>query len=748
MALPTWSELLASMREELRGSSNMARRRGAQEFAEWAEQQHLPLFGVDEATVLTAFEKSLEHHRRMKDNALTAQGQLCVTMAKELLQRGKRYENGDPNAATEQPAAEQPASTTPSTPEEQMAPKRTDEQQFEQEMEQEMEEQFEEEADEDAVFADEEPQPKPRSQRPPPVRVQVVQAPPRGHRRAVPAVERAQPRSSALKGILPRPEKVRLYKRNELGKRELIDDFTVDEIGDMKLESFIRQYIHPQWMNDGIDTEYIAYELDARTGNEKQPPASITLRAEQQQEPQHDPFNTVRKAMGMLQEMQGFAQPQQQVASRNPMMEAAQQKAAASGDFNGMMMLMMMDQMMSRMNQPQGPNGDLLLKVLDRLEKVERGTRGPREDGPPSFGPPPGFGPPGFGPPGFGPGFGPPPPFYPPPRRDEERGTDKLLDLAMAKLAQPPPSLADSVKELMALQSIMQPKNGDSSEVAALRAELRAMTEKLAPRPADSLEASLATFEKLTTIAKSVTQQTGGDSGGFLKNLITPEVGKVIAGIVTQAQQQAAQQPQQPPIQHVPAQQVAQQVAQHVQPPPPPRDPNKPPLPPPPAVVEAVKAFQLAQTPEVQAQRFVDVVLAMYLSEDPFYRKLLQPALDDLNKAEESVERLNMPRRTVLQLVFEMQPKLTTPDFADACIAALAQKAGVEKLPDTLLNSRGKWTLKDGNVVMLEDFGAKAVVEEQKDESKVEQSKVEQAKVIEPVEVTEFKKPEPVPVTA
>jgi len=144
-----------------------------------------------------------------------------------------------------------------------------------------------------------------------------------------------------------------------------------------------------------------------------------------------------------------------------------------------------------------------------------------------------------------------------------------------------------------------------------------------------------------------------------------------------------------------------------------PRDPNVPPKPVPQAVADAEKVFMLAQTPEVQTQRFVDVVQAMYLSGDPFYLKHLNPALEDLNQADQSVEKLNIPRRTTFQLVAAMRPQLAKPEFVDACIAAMAVRAGAE-LPVTLTSTQGKWTLDySGNVLMLEALGAKPVVESQ-----------------------------------
>jgi hypothetical protein len=202
---------------------------------------------------------------------------------------------------------------------------------------------------------------------------------------------------------------------------------------------------------------------------------------------------------------------------------------------------------------------------------------------------------------------------------------------------------------------------------------------------------------------------TGDD--GFLKGLFTSEVGKVLGDAIAkavQAQPGGASTPAPAPAQAgalPPPRAAAPASAQ-----PPAQAPASPQ--PPPAVVEAVKAFRVAQTPEVQAQRFIDLVFAMWMSGVKHYRDLLAPALESLNKAEESVQALSPARRTALALLAEVRPQLATPDFVDRCLAALAMRAGVDKLPDTLLKTAGKWTVDyAGNVLLLEQLGARPVEE-------------------------------------
>ncbi len=695
--MPFWASLAEGIRAGLKGSSSvtMNRRAGAAEFADWADANHIVLGdGKDDAeNVVREFTKTLDVHKR-RNGELNKQGEACIVMAAELCKLAKNpvqkvettwaaavadvaAKMKGPKKKQPAPTAPEPALTVAAPPPEPVTPTEEPMAQRNEEPEDDLNDaaedpgEVEEQEQEEEGGAEEDAPPRRRAARPPPVRIQYVQAP----RAARPAARVAAPRSSAIKAIMPRPEKIRLYKRNAIGKRELIEDFTVDEIGDMKLEQFIREYIDPQYANDGVDTEYIAYELDPRNGAEKSPASTITIHATPQQESQ-DPFSNARKAMGLVQEMQGMMAPVVQPQT-SPIIEDAKRKAAAGGDMQGMFMLMMME----RMQQSQAPsnNGqtELIMKVLDRMDRLERGG-GPSRDAGPSFGPPQGFG-----------GFAPPPFQFVPPPPPVATGSDKLLDLAMAKLAQPPPSLADSIKDLMALQTLMQPKNGDNAEVTALKVQVAQLAAGGARAPAGSLEAGMETFEKMLTMQKAVATQVGGgsDVGGFFKSLISPEVGKAIAGIVQQAQANKA-----PPA----------PVAAAPAAPPPPRDYNRPPVPLPQAVNDAEKMFLLAQTSDVQVTRFVDLLQAMWLSGDPYYQKLLTPALEALNKAEESVQFLNEPRKLATLLVHEIRPQLASPAFVDACLAAMAMRAGVERLPATLTSTQGKWTF-NGQDIILQD---------------------------------------------
>jgi hypothetical protein len=691
--MKNWVEVLKKLAPTMKGAGTEAtrRRRAASEFISFAEERLIPLDADEERTV-ELFKTTLEGHKKA-NGTFNKAGTTAVEVALELL-RHARGEGGRGEGA--EPASDSPA---PDTAPELDSSTTDTEEDVRKPQQQPQEEQFEEDlsgdealADESEQFEDEAPTPppprRPTARPPPPQRV--VYAP--GHRRpARPAVERAMPRS-AMRDLMPRSEKVRIYKRDEMGKRVLIDDFSLDEIGSMPLALFVKDYLHGEYGNEQSSTKYEFYELD-KNGREKSPPGEVNLApvAGGGHQQDNDPLQGVRRAMDVVNELQHFTQPGQ----KNPMLEAAQQRALGSGDFNGMMMMMMMEKLMGG----SGGQNEILLKVLDRIDRLE-GTKRPSPSQ--DFGPPPGFGGP----------FMPPMPFGPPPSfREEPRHSntsDKLLDIALAKMANPP-TLADSIKELMALQSMMQPQRNDSSEVQALRAELR---QAMSSTPKGGIEDSLANFEKLTTIVKSVAPQIQGDGGGsgvagFIKGIFSnPEVGKAIGGIISAAQPQQVQQVQQ--LQAPQPQQLQQVAQQHIAQPPKPRDPNQPPNPPPQAVLDAVRIFRFAQTPEVQAQRFVDLVFAMYTSEDPYYVGMLNPALADLNKADQHIDYLRLPRKTAISILANLRPSLATPDFTDACLAALAQKAGAE-LPQTLINTRGKWSLENGEVKMLEEVGAKPV---------------------------------------
>lgn len=695
--MTTWFDFAdEQLGDKLRGPKKMAERHGVADFVEWADRTKLPCPPTEDVgTILTRYEESLDAYKGPR--GLSKKGKTALKMAGQLLKMGKApafadafvEKTTDPEVPPE-PKSEPAAPDEPTTEENEM-PKQPPPEDYDDELE-------DDEADEEAELADDEPEeeeapPRKRKKGPPQQRI-VVQLPPQ--RRA--PVARAEPRSAGVRGILPRTEKIRLYKRDELGKRQHIEDYSTEEIGNVPFETFIRNYVDPNFRNDTGVTEYIGYELDARTGREKMPPSVVTIESDVQEE-QPDAFGQVRKAMGLITDLQQVAAPT--TPPNNEMLRRAQSNAAEKGDLNSMMMLMMMERLMGG-GSSQGAQGELLLKVLDRLDKMERRNAGPPMGGDfggrnSEFGPPPGF---GFPPP---PMYMPPPPPMPPPQPVGYSSLEKVVELAVAQMVKPPKSISEQVQDVVALRQL----TGSGDEVSQLKQQLAMLQAQVAgggTKAASGIEDSLANFEKFTTIVKSVAPQvTGGDegAGGFLKGLFTSEVGKVLGDVLAKAAttQAQAQQPAQPqPTQQQAAPQQSQQQPQI-----------------PPAVLEAVKVFGVAQTTEVQVQRFVDVLFAMYASGNERYRRILTPALEGLNKAEESVDALSLPRRTAMSLVMEMRPQLATPEFVDKAIAALAMRAGVEKLPDTLLRTNGKWTVDyAGNVLLLETVGAKAVEEESK----------------------------------
>jgi hypothetical protein len=717
-----WLEFVSEkLKDELRGPKKVAERHGAADFVEWADASKVPFpptESVDE--ILSRYSNTLDAYKGPR--GLSKKGRVALEMAKRILTMAKEAAQGATQGAaqeTDVSAKPDSASAKPdvdeSFSEEENEMPRTPRQQ------EELNEELLEEEEEEGSELEEEMEEEELEEEPPRKRRRnasqqriVVQLPPQ--RRA--SVGRAEPRSSSLRSILPRTEKIRLYKRDELGKRQHIEDYSADEIGNIPLETFLRNYVNPNFHNESGVTEYIAYELDARTGREKMPPAVITI--ETPVEESTDAFGQVRKAMGLINDLQQVAAPQQASANVD-LLRRAQADAAGRGDMNSMMMLLMMERLMTGGGAAQNSHADLLLKVLDRLDKMERRSNGGASNG--EFGPPSGFG--GFMPP--------PPPYMPPPLAPPPPTTtsqpppappvglsslERVVELALAQMVKPPKALTEQVQEMMALKQL----TSSSDEVQQLRQQIAALQAQLAgSRTSSGIEDSLANFEKFTSIVKSVAPQVTGNDGGFFKGLLTSEMGKILGDIVAKAAQQAgtaqaqqSQQSQQQPQQQSQQSQQQPQQQQQVSASPQPKSEtssNGPPAPPQ-AVVDAVRAFSVAQTPEAQAQRFVDVVLQMYTSGVPHYRQLLDPALEALNNSDKSVNALNVARKTALALVREIRPQIATPEFIDKCIAALVAKAGAE-MPETLLKTNGKWTADYmGNVLLLEQVGAKPVVEE------------------------------------
>lgn len=666
-----WQDLVREAQNEVKGAgAEKARARAAiNEFADWATQNSIPFplpLEANDATV-EQYATAMEHHRT-PSGGWSKNGESALHWAKELFQRSRNL----------------PQQKEPEMPKQEV---------YEEEMEDGADESFEDGADESFEEQEEEVEeapPKKRKSRQAasPQQPIIVQMP------ASQAVKQRQPKSQqqaqpTLKGLLPRTEKLRMFKRDERGKRVLIDDYTVEDLAGQKLTDFIEDVVHLRFANEGVPTEYVVFEVDPRSDREKGPPFRHVIEPEEQQGPPvADPFRQVHQAMGLLRELQGGRE--EPPKEMNPAFAALQQQKAASGDTNGVLMMMMMEKLFANSQRPSNDT-ELLMKILDRLEG--KPGREPMMSMPP-------------------PGWAPPPP---PPVQPVSSAMDKVMELAVAKLAAPPPSTFEMAKELASVQQLLTGNGKSSDEVNAMRSELRELRTLMASKPQGGLEKDLETFEKVTTMVKSIAPQVNADGssggiGGFIKNILTPDVAKAIAGAVG-ALPQGAVPPQgpQPAFQSQPVQQVQQVAAQ----PPPPRDPNRPPNPPPPNIVEAARIFQMAQTPPARAEKFADFIVAMFTSSDPYYQQLLGPVVGELSKPVVGIEELKPARRLAMMLVAEQKPDWATPDFVDVCLASLGGKVGIE-MPDALAKTAGAWTLDfRGNVVMLENI-AKPVVEQPK----------------------------------
>lgn len=577
------------------------------------------------------------------------------------------------------------------------------------------EEQYEDEVEEggEEQFEEYEEEPAPRQRRAAQVpRMQpiVVQVP---QQRVAPARRGHSRVSSPNRPLLARTEKLRVYKRSTDGRRAYLADYATDEIGGMSMKRFLKEFVDPEYGDPSGRTQYEVCEVDPRTDEDRGPTSSVIIESMPQQT--NDEFDRVRNAAALLQELRETTQPE---VPEDGMLTAMKQKAAQEGNFNSMMMLMMMERLM----QPRGGNSEeILLKILDRLDKRDGGGSPPRD----SFGPPTTFGP--------GPGFGAMPPWMPPPPPPprEHGALDKVVEVAIAKLAEPPRSIADQLKDFTALQQL----TGGGNAIDGLRAEIRQLAQAQAA-PKSGLEDAVASFEKMKTIVTTLAPElgAGGGIGNVLKNLVTPELGKALGGVLAEGiQQETAKKkeaqgnaPPPPGTQTV----TAQQVAQPAQPPPVPE-----------GVKAAINGLKVAQTREVQVQRTVDVLQAMFLSQDPRYLTMLEPALAALQK-----EDPNPGRRVISLLLQGTRPELFTAEFVDAVITALIKRADAQ-VPAAFAATAGQWVLDfNGNVVPLSRTMAAEVKEEPKPEPKAEAQPEPKAEPA--VEVVTFKAPDKAPEPA
>ncbi len=654
--MSAWLELAKEQRQQARGSgANMARaRRSIDEFCSWAVKENIEFpaeLGRD-AERLAEFEKTLDLWRDT-NGKLKRDGQSCMTWAEQLMKLSREKAREVEAAAADEPDDE---TLSPTEDDEDMA-RQHDEEEFDETDEQDEAEQDEQdEQDDPAPARRKKTQPRPVIVVDPRVLAR-ASAKPKG--RAA-----ANPRSQ-IKGF-ESAESVRITKRDETGHVVNCDTYSVQDLDGMDVKSFIVQVVAPLFMNeDGSDTVFTAYRLSP-SGQTLGQPAQVTIEGDgERSNAPTDPFSQLTRAFDVVDTVKERFAPQ---PKSDPMLDTVKQKALMGGDMNTALMLMMME----KLSQPRNSEAEIVAKVLAHLEKQQQGPAFPMM------------------------------PMAPPPMPAQDSASSKLIDMAIAKMVQGGPSMMEQMREMAAIKEFMGAGRNESPEMAALRGELQALRSQLTGSKKGGLEETLSGFEQITTLVKSLAPQVVGDTGGFggfLKSMLTPDVGRAIASAVAGG---AGQAQVQPAVQVQPTQGAPTPAAQPAQP-----QPAQPPMPK--EVLEAEAAIKLAQTTPARAERFAQLIIAMYQSQHPMFMQHLQPVLEKLMSPVVGVAELAPARAFVFRVVVNMNEEWGTPEFADAVLAALAAATGLT-MPDALVQTRGAWFVDyRGRVVMLQQAGVQPV---------------------------------------
>ncbi len=679
-----WLEFAAESKRALKGAGGekTRARRAVDMFCSWADTQKLAFpCTEDHAEVLKRFRPSLDVYEKA-NGELKREGELTMETGARLLgeavdasmnaqKRAQERTMAEALAAQEREALKNDVNNFEAEePEEALSPEDND-----------MSMDDEQDDTGDMEYEEEAPAPKTRTARVAGIQQPVVMVNASAFRKPA-APRQAQPRIAGFQ----RPVTVLIEKVDEGGHTVRIDTFTADEMKGMTIQEFIENRIARRYMNeDGSDTEFIATQLGAN-GKPVGQPLSLEVEGEGSQQQQHnDPFRAVNGALNMVEQLKNkFGQPEQRPDAT---LEAMKQKALGSNDMSMMLMLMMME----RNQRPVDNTHDLTRLVTTILEK-----QGVIPSGAPAQ----------------------MPPMMMPPMPSESPAGSKLLDLALSKMAQPPPTAAEQMMEMLKMRQMMSELNGGgSNELTALKQELAALRAQLgaasAPRPT-GLQDSVKEFETVTNLVKSLAPQITGEKpsgfGGFLTSMLTPQVGEAIRGAVMGAVGGAQGAPANVPSPpQAPISPAARQMQQPASAPAPSKPPAEPPVPQ--AVLDAEKGIALAQIPPAIAERFAALIMAMYQSGDERYLPHLNAAMGPLMGQSVGVEELKPARRLVFSMVSQLRPEHATPEFADKVLASLASTIGAE-MPEVFVQTAGQWTvLFDGTVRMLAEFGAQKVEE-------------------------------------
>lgn len=486
-------------------------------------------------------------------------------------------------------------------------------------------EEYEEDGRDEEVV-DEAPPSRRRIKAAPVPQVVYVQTPPPARGRPPGRADgypRASPRT-ATQRLLPRSDKLRIYKRMQGGKRSYVNDYTVDDIGVGSLHKFIKENVDVEVGDPSGVTTYEVYEVD---GNDKEKGSATPITIESGlRQPQDESITQARDALGLLQDLREMEE--QRTAKSNELLDEAKKKAVNGGDMTSLMMLMMMQQMQGGNNRNN--DGDVALKIIERL----RGNSSHIGDLAVALPPLP------------------PMPAYVPPPPAENTLAPVVTQLLAAQLAPKQEKTAvDFMKEMAIIKEMFAPPPRDS-ELTTL---LKILIERTATPPQQQgIEGLVGTFGKIREMVTTLApQMNAGGLTGALQSIITPELGKALGNVIASGIDKAK-----PPVPPAPVQQATAQP--HVLPD---------------SVRARVVALHQAHDEQTQVSSTVALLHEMYAV--PTYSAKLDPALKALLSSNVK------PAQVLLsELLREVRAELNTPVFINKVISALILSAGGTPPPE------------------------------------------------------------------
>lgn len=429
-------------------------------------------------------------------------------------------------------------------------------------------------------------------------------------------------------------EKIRVYHRGVGGKREPVMEYTLADLGGASLETFIHDYVDPEFGDPGApENVYDIYEVGAG-GDDRGAPATITVRnREQQQANPNDPIAQTRNVLELLQDVRQMEDTRRE--SSQALLDEFKKKAVGGNDMNSMMMLMMMERFMGGGNGASNPEA-LVMKVMEKLQGS-----------------------------GVQPAAAPLAPPPPPPVGSST--LEKVMELMAATALKPPPqpkTLVEQMAELKMLKEVFAPAP-TSSIPPELVSILAKMSEKL-DRPRGGVEEALSHFDKIRSMVKELAPQVNaGGITGAIQGILTPElaraVGNTFATAIDKAKEGAgAVKPPAPPL---PA---------NVQPVPPVQaTPSPQPDAVPPEVIKAVEMFKATKDTTKARDTLIELLRAMY-EKMPQQAARLDPVLGEVLKS-----NFEPARKALKEILLSAQrPELDNPVFIDRTIAALISNFG------------------------------------------------------------------------